>query len=56
MKKIIYFLAICAYALGVIGGIGYALYNEAWPIAVGVAVVGYMAFPKLKEYVKALMS
>jgi uncharacterized membrane protein len=54
MKKFIYFFALCAYAVGTIGGIGYACYSKAWFIAVCVAVLGIMAFPKAKEFFKKL--
>ena len=39
MKKIISFIMVCLYALGVIGGIGSAIYADAWPCAIGVATV-----------------
>jgi hypothetical protein len=50
MKSIFNFAMICLYLLGSIGGLGYALYNKAWLVAIGVAVLAYMAFPKAKEY------
>ena len=49
MKKIKDFALVCLYALGAIGGIGYSCYNKAYVIAVGVAALAWMAFPKLKE-------
>lgn len=50
MKKIVYFLMMCLYALGVVGGVWYSLYNGAYLIAVGVAAVGWMAWPKEVDY------
>ena len=50
MKKIVYFLIMCLYVLGTIGGVGYSLYSGAYLIAVGVAAVGWMAWPKVVEY------
>ena len=50
MKKIGYFIMICLCIMGCIGGIGYALYCSAYPIAAGVAVLTYSAWPKIKEY------
>lgn len=47
---------LCLYVLGVIGGIGYTLYCGAYPIAAGVAALGYMAFGKAKEYFDYLKS
>lgn len=49
MEKILCFFILCLYVVGVIGGIGYAIYGGAWPVAIGVAALGWMAFPKLKE-------
>ena len=50
MKKIGYLLLLCLCAMGAIGGVGYSLYCGAYPIAVGVVVLAYSAFPKVKEY------
>lgn len=54
LNKLLSFLILCLYALGTIGGIGYVCYNKAYPIAVGVAALAVMAFPKLKEAFKNL--
>lgn len=54
MEGFIYFVLICLYILGTIGGIGYACYNHAYLIAVGVAVVALMALPQVVKYFKAL--
>lgn len=55
MKKIFYFIMVCLYALGVIGGLGYTCVNHAWVIAAGVLAVGIMAFPRVKQYVTLLL-
>ena len=55
MKKIYYFIMICLWILGVIGGIGYALYCSAWSIAVAIAATGFMAWPTVKEYFNNLV-
>ena len=55
MKK--YFVALLwlvAYAVGLIGGVGYAAYSGAWVIAICVILLGVMAFPKAKEAFKVL--
>lgn len=55
MKK--YFVALlwlAAYAVGLIGGVGYAAYSGAWVIAICVVLLGVMAFPKAKEAFKEL--
>lgn len=50
MKKIGYLLILSLSVMGAIGGIGYACYNGAYPIAIGVAVLTYSAWPKIKGY------
>lgn len=54
-KGFIYFALICLYILGTIGGIGYACYNHAYLIAVGVAAVALMAFPYIKGVFKKMV-
>lgn len=54
IKKIGYFFGICAYALGAIGGFGYAIYCKAYLIAVAVLVLAAMAFSTLKKFFKGL--
>ena len=56
MKKVLDFFLLFLAAVGVVGGIGYTAYEGAWPIALGVAIDGYMAFPKIKELFKELSS
>ena len=54
---------MCAYALGSIGGLGYALYCKAYVIAVAVVVLAVavvvlavMAFPTLKKFYNNLIN
>ena len=47
MKQLISFFIVCLYALGAIGGVGYALYNGAYPVAIGVVALAWMAWPTL---------
>jgi hypothetical protein len=54
MKKILSFFGLCAYAVGTIGGIGYACYNRAFFIAVCVALLAWFAFPKAKQFFNEL--
>jgi len=56
IRKIIDFFGICCWAVGVIGGFGYAAYNGAWFIAVCVLVLGVLSFDKLREFVRDLTS
>lgn len=49
MNKIIDFILLFLTLIGIIGGIGYSIYDGRWVIAVGIAVAGYMAWPKVKK-------
>jgi CBS domain containing-hemolysin-like protein len=49
MRKVIIFFLLFLAFMGIVGGIGYTAYAKAYPIAVGVAVAGWMAYPKFKE-------
>lgn len=55
MKKIYYFIMLCLYVLGVVGGIGWSLYSGGYAYAVGVAALGFMAWPKFKDYLLKIM-
>jgi hypothetical protein len=55
MNKVIIFFLLCLAFMGIIGGIGYTVYDKAYPIAVGIAVAGWMAWPKFKELFCKLM-
>lgn len=48
-KGFIYMFILMAYAMGTIGGIGYACYSHAYVIAIAVAVLAVMAFPTAKS-------
>lgn len=54
MKSIELFLILAIAFLGLAGGIGYTIYNGAYLIAIGIAVLGYLAYPKAKEMFKGL--
>ena len=56
MKSIELFLILAIAFLGLAGGIGYAIYNGAYLIAIGIAVLGYLAYPKAKEMFKELIN
>jgi hypothetical protein len=55
MKQLFSVLVLWFYALGTIGGIGYAVYCEAYLIAVAVLVLALMAFPTARSYYKYLV-
>ena len=50
MKKFGYLLLLALCVMGAIGGFGYSMYCKAYPIAAGVVVLAYTAWPKFKEY------
>ncbi|MBR4313493.1 MAG: hypothetical protein IKP66_01130 [Lachnospiraceae bacterium] len=56
MKNIMTFVILAIALVGLVGGIGYTIYSGAYPIAVGVAALGYLAYPKAKEMFKGLFN
>ena len=54
MYKIISFLLLAFSIMGIVGGIGYTLWYEAYPIAMGVAATGYLAYPNIVKCYKEL--
>ena len=55
MKRVLNFILLFLTLIGIIGGIGYGIYDERWVIAVGIAVAGYMAWPKVKNVFEELI-
>ena len=55
-KKIVAFFGLCFYAVGGIGGILSSGLSGSWFVAVCVAVLAVMAFPKAKEFFSTLTS
>ena len=43
------------WVMGGVGGTGYAIYNNAWPVAVGVLANTVLAFPEIREIFKRLI-
>ena len=56
MKKIGLFILICLSVLGLLGGIGLSAFNHQWQLAIGIAVLGYAAFPRVRAWAKELMN
>lgn len=56
MNKILVFLVLALAVFGLLGGIGYAIYGGSYPIAVGIAFLGYLAYPKAKDLFKSLFA
>lgn len=55
MKKIFYFIMLCLTIVGIIGGIGYTVYDHAYVVSVGLAVAEYMTWPQVSDYAKKMM-
>ena len=56
MNKILYFILLFLAVIGLLGGIGYTIYCDAWPVSVGLVAVGYLVWPKFRELFKSLTS
>ena len=54
MKKFINLAVCCLWVLGALGGVGYALYEGAYPIAAGVAALSIMSFPTVRKHFNEL--
>lgn len=55
LKKFGYLIGLFAYILGLVGGIGYALYSKAYIIAICIAALGGMALPTAKKWLDSLL-
>ena len=53
-KKLGFFVLMILCVIGAVGGIGYAIYCGSWPVAIGVAVLAYTAWPKFYDYIIGL--
>ena len=51
MKKLVNFAVCC---LWVLGGIGYSIYEGAYPVAAGVAALSVMSLPTVRKHFKEL--
>ena len=52
LKGIISMFLLMLYAMGTIGGFGYAMYCKAYVIAAAVLIVAVMAFPTIRKVFK----
>ena len=48
-KGFFYMFVLMLYAMGSIGGFGYACYSEGYVIAIAILVLSVMAFPTAKD-------
>ena len=52
LKGIMSMFLLMLYAMGSIGGFGYAMYCKAYVIAAAVLIVAVMAFPTIRKAFK----
>ena len=56
IKKILYFFLSFLWVVGAIGSLGYILWMKEWVIAIGLVIVIVPSVPKIKEWIKFLLS
>lgn len=56
VKKILYFFLSFLWVIGAVGSLGYILWMKEWAIAIGLVIVIVPSVPKIKEWVKFILS
>ena len=56
VKKILYFFLSFLWVIGAVGSLGYILWIKEWVIAIGLVIVIVPSVPKIKEWVKFILS
>lgn len=56
VKKILYFFLSFLWVIGAVGSLGYILWMKEWVIAIGLVIVIVPSVPKIKEWVKFILS
>lgn len=56
VKKILYFFLPFLWVIGAVGSLGYILWMKEWVIAIGLVIVIVPSVPKIKEWVKFILS
>ena len=56
VKKILYFFLSFLWVIGAVGSLGYILWMKAWGVAIGLVIVVVPSVPKIKEWVKFILS
>ena len=56
VKKILYFFLSFLWVIGAVGSLGYILWMTAWVVAIGLVIVVVPSVPKIKEWVKFILS
>lgn len=55
-KKILYFFLSFLWVIGAVGSLGYILWMKEWVVAIGLVIVIVPSVPKIKEWVKFILS
>ena len=56
VKKILYFFLSFLWVVDAIGSLGYILWMKEWVIAIGLVIVIVPSVPKIKEWIKFILS
>ena len=56
VKKILYFFLSFLWVVGALGSLGYILWMKEWVIAIGLVIVIVPSVPKIKEWIKFILS
>ena len=56
VKKILYFFLSCLWVIGAVGSLGYILWMKEWVVAIGLVIVIVPSVPKIKEWIKFILS
>lgn len=56
VKKILYFFLSFLWVIGAVGSLGYILWMKEWVIAIGLVIVIVPSVPKIKEWIKFILS
>ena len=56
VKKIIYFFLSFLWVIGAVGSLGYILWMKEWVVAIGLVIVVVPSVPKIKEWIKFILS
>lgn len=56
VKKILYFFLSFLWVIGAVGSLGYILWMKEWVVAIGLVIVVVPSLPKIKEWVKFILS
>ena len=56
VKKILYFFLSFLWVIGAVGALGYILWMKEWVVAIGLVIVIVPSVPKIKEWIKFILS